>query len=94
MNDDLIRFPIKSFERTKNRRGKRSLSCIVSDRYLVFEKPDKKKPKSDTQFTPIFLDVMTETGGPDEPARKLCQLIITYENLIKVIKVVEDDFGP
>ena len=37
MTDEVTRFPVMSWKRTKNKRGKLSVSCIVTDRWLRFD---------------------------------------------------------
>jgi hypothetical protein len=80
MSDDtIVRFPTKTWQRILNRRGKRSVSCIVSDRWLRFHDDTHKMEEG----TAILVDVMTDTSG--EP-RKLAQLCLTLEDLRKVLK--------
>lgn len=70
------KFPVSSWKRVRNRRGRLSVSCVVSDRWLSFERPHDKRFNIGT---PIKVDVMTDVSenGP----RKLCQLIVTVEQL-------------
>jgi hypothetical protein len=78
-DDKIVHFPVRAWQRTANRRGKHSVSCIVSDRWLDFEPP----PTRVDLGTAIFVDVMTEISG--EP-RKLCRMCITLEQLRRVLK--------
>ena len=88
MDKNIQRFPISGWKRTLNRRGKRRVSCIVSDRWLRFGEPDLQALNIGT---PILLDVMTET--PDEndefKSTKLCSLIVTVEQLKKLVKEID-----
>ncbi len=88
MDKNIQRFPISGWKRTLNRRGKRSVSCIVSDRWLRFGEPDQQALDIGT---PILLDVMTET--PDEndefKSKKLCGLIVTVEQLKKLVGEID-----
>jgi hypothetical protein len=82
MSDDKIkRFPIKSWERERNRRGKGSASCFVTGRWLRFSKQKEKQEFG----TPVWVDVMTDTG---EEERKICRLCLTVEELEKALKFV------
>jgi len=88
MDKNIQRFPISGWKRTLNRRGKRSVSCIASDRRLRFGEPDQQALNIGT---PIVLDVMTET--PDEnddfKSTKLCSLIVTVEQLKKLMEEID-----
>lgn len=70
----ISKFPISSWKRVRNRRGKLSVSCIVSDRWLSFQPPHHTKLDVGT---PVTVDVMTD--GDDGKSKKLCQLIVTIE---------------
>ncbi len=88
MDKNIQRLPISGWKRTLNRRGKRSVSCIVSDRWLRFGEPDQQALNIGT---PIVIEVMTET--PDEngefKSRKLCSLIVTVEQLKKLVGEID-----
>jgi len=90
MTDDdtgtVHRFPTSGWLRTKNRRGKRSVSCIVSGRYFVFGKVDRPMMEG----SPIFVDVMTE-ADPDTKPRKLCSLCVTLEDLKAMVEMLESE---
>jgi hypothetical protein len=78
----VVRFPTNGWQRAANRRGKQSVSCIVSDRFLRFE--DKKH--SGPEGTSVIMHVMTDGNGPE---RKLTTLVITLEQLHGVLKQYE-----
>ena len=83
------KFPITSWRRIQNRHGKRSVSCIVSDRWLRFGEPAQQ---SLNMGTPICLDVMTETEDENGKleSKKLCTLTVTVEQLKKLIDEIGD----
>jgi len=78
MTKDVTRFPISGWQRQANRRGRRSVSCIVSDRWLRFS--PKAQPVG--EGTAVIVDVMTDASGTE---RKLCELILTLEQLRRVV---------
>ncbi|TIN42032.1 MAG: hypothetical protein E5Y32_21170 [Mesorhizobium sp.] len=80
------KFPVSTSTRIINRRGKMALSCIVSDRWLRFGKPHEHAMNVGT---PISLDVMRDFSGPDEKTRKLCSLIVTVEDLRKLLAEID-----
>lgn len=78
----VVKFPTRGWQRASNRRGKRSVSCIESDRFLRFE--EKMQPTEDG--TAVIVHVMTDGSGEE---RKLTTLIITLEQLRGVLKQYE-----
>ncbi|MBC6445225.1 MAG: hypothetical protein GDA50_07360 [Alphaproteobacteria bacterium GM202ARS2] len=83
MVDNVDRFPVSTWQRIINRRGKRAVNCIVSDRYLVFGQADGPIQMG----TPVAVDVMTELE--EKKPRKLCSLILTVEDLKKMVEMLE-----
>jgi hypothetical protein len=66
-------------QRTMNRRGKRSVSCMVTDRWLQFPETATTVNFGDGKpSSTVVVNVMTETGGE---ARKICELTIRLEDL-------------
>ncbi len=82
MTDKVVRFPMNSSERVANRRGKRTVSCIVSSRWLRFDEHAQKMQSG----TAILVDVLTDISGEE---RKLCQLCVTLEDLRRLLKLYE-----
>jgi hypothetical protein len=78
MSKNVTRFPITGWRRAANRRGRHSVSCIVSDRWLRFA----PKAKVVGEGTAVIVDVLTDASGND---RKICQLILTLEQLRRVM---------
>ena len=75
---------MKNWERERNRRGRMSASCWVSERWLRFSKKAEQEPFG----TPVWIDVMT---GSNEDARKICTVCVTVEDLERVLKLVKED---
>ena len=84
MTDDgkVTQFPIKGYQRWRNRLGKRAVPCMVSDRWLQF--PEKSNTLEGGSF--MLVDVMTRADG--ENARKICQICIAKEDLLVALKEV------
>lgn len=82
MKGNITNFPIKSWQRMSNRRGRFSVSCVVSDRWLRFS------PTSDVMElgSVVWVDVMTEVSGDE---RMLCTLGITFEELRKALDNID-----
>ena len=72
---NIKKFPITFTQRQKNERGKTSVSCQVSDRWLRFSE----------EF--ISLDVMTL--GSDEKEKKICELVVTREELVEALSNIK-----
>lgn len=81
-NDKITRFPIKAWERERNRRGKGSVSCAVSSRWLRMSKQDAKQGFG----TPVWVDVITDAGDGE---KKLCTLCLTVEELEAALQFVK-----
>jgi hypothetical protein len=84
MDNSIVRFPIKTWRRIRNRRGKRSVSCHVTDRWLTFDETAKKNDLGNGEVgTVFFVHVMTDASG--DSSRKICELCITLEDLQKAV---------
>ena len=82
MIKDVVLFPIKGWARAKNRRGKRSVSCIVTDRWLRF----REEATTLAEGPVVFMDVMTDVSGDE---RKLCELCIPLDDLAKAVENIK-----
>jgi hypothetical protein len=80
---NLTKLPITDRQRIRNMQGEFSVPCEVSERWLSFGRTSDKL--SSGEF--IYMDVMT-MGNNDKP-RKICNLIITRENLLKVLSKIK-----
>ncbi|MGH7183616.1 MAG: hypothetical protein ACREJN_16795, partial [Nitrospiraceae bacterium] len=82
-SDDVIHLPIKGYQRAKNQVGRHAVRCTVSGRWLQF-------PKQGSIYCEegelMRLHVMTE--GRDEKDRIICELVVTREDLLRVIAAV------
>jgi len=81
--ENITKFPIPYWKTIQNKRGIRAVHCIVSGRYLKYSKADTSARIE--EGTPVFMDVMTDTGSTTND-KKLCQLIVTLEELKKWLK--------
>jgi hypothetical protein len=95
-NDNISKFPVSTWQRILNRRGKRTVNCIVSGRYLRY---DDLGPSSIGYFparlkigTPVTIDVMTDSDTEKEP-RKICELTLTLEELKDMVSRLEKDIA-
>lgn len=80
---NIRKFPITCRQRQKNERGKTSVSCQISDRWLKFS--EKSTQMTCGEF--ITLDVMTI--GSDKKQKKICELVITREELLEALRNIE-----
>lgn len=81
MSDKMIKFPISYSQRRKNIMGPLAVECQVSGRYLQFHENSAMVDSSEF----ITVDVMTMPDS-DQRTRKLCELIITREELLEALK--------
>ena len=70
--------------RWKQKHGEFAVPCIVSGRWLQFSQRGSRRMGEGEVLT---IDVMTE-GSNDKP-RKLCDLMITREDLLGVLALIE-----
>lgn len=85
MEKKVVRIPINSMTRLKNKLGKGAVPCQVSERWIKF--PAKSSGHfGDGEY--IVLDVMTL--DKNEKQRKICELIVTREDLLSAIHGVKD----
>ncbi len=76
--------PIEEWRQTCSTRGRYSVSCVLSDRWLRFA------ARSD-QFemgSVVWVDVLTDTGARKH-TRRLCSLAITKEGLRQVLDRID-----
>lgn len=71
-------------DRWKERHGDFAVPCIVSDRWIEFSAGGSTKLGAGDAMT---IAIMTEANSA-EP-RKICELIITREDLIDVLDLIE-----
>ena len=82
MDTKIKKFPISYSERRKNMMGPLCVECQVSGRYLRFhEKSDILKAG---EF--ITVDVMAMQNEKKNPAKKICELVVTKEDIMEALK--------
>lgn len=79
---NIKKFPVTTSTRIKNRRGKNSVSCVVTDRWLVFDEESILMQEGET----FFISVMTDISGKP---RQLCHLAITKEDVLRALENVK-----
>ena len=84
MSDKVKKFPISFSQRRKNTLGPLTVECQVSGRCLKFH--EKSSNLQGGEF--ITVDVMAMQNEDDKPSRKICELIITREDLLEALKHV------
>ena len=71
-------------QRWRTKHGDFAVPCIVSGRWLEFS---QKGSANTGDGEAITVSVMTE--NEDENPRKLCELIVTREELLRVLDLIE-----
>lgn len=83
--EKIIKFPVNYSQRIKNQMGKGYVPCVVSGRWLQFPK------KSCGRFHDgEYIEVSVMTTGADDKPKKLCDLIITREDILNALSSVEE----
>ncbi|EPY2271303.1 hypothetical protein [Clostridium sporogenes] len=82
-NENVIKIPISYSQRKINEMGKGYVPCEVSERWLQFD--EKSALCEGGEF--IGVDVMTL--GSDEQPKKICNLILTREDIERALANVK-----
>ena len=81
---EIIPFPIKGFQRQKNAAGRHAALCIVSERWLQFP----EQGSGTIQIgEPLAVCVMTKDRHGND--KKICELMVTREDLLNAIAAVK-----
>ena len=91
MSNDIIRFPVNTTQRVKNRRGRFSVSCAVSMRWLRFR---EETGHVDNNSEAVVVDVMTDSDFDGSPSKKLCELVLELDDLRAILKQYETKSPP
>ena len=79
MNNKVVRFPRRTADRKRRDSNDGVLRCEVSGRWFQF--PDASDKFEDIEY--LHLDIMTV--GTNEQERKLCELIVDKQQLLKML---------
>ena len=79
MSKNIVRFPKRSGDRKRLEVKEGKLSCEVSERWIKF--PSASDKFDDIEY--LSLDVMTR--GSNDKDRKLCEIIIDKQQLLKML---------
>ncbi len=91
MSKDVVRFPVNTIQRIKNRRGKFSVSCAVSMRWLRFQ---EQTGCVENDSPAVVVDVMTDPDFDGSPSKKLCELVLELDDLRAVLKLYDSKEPP
>lgn len=83
MSEGVTTFPRGAERRDRLNLRKYRVSCQVSERWLQFPKEAHKLSGGDF----MVIDVMTL--GADESERKICELVLTKQDLLQMLEQVE-----
>lgn len=80
-NNKIKQFPITYSQRRKNSLGPLHVECQISGRYLKFYKNSSMLQGGEF----ITLDVMATPTEDGKASKKICQMIVTREDLIEAL---------
>lgn len=88
MDGKVVKFPVGWKERQLNQKGNGYVPCSVSARYLMFPN-ESMGHYEDGEY--IRINVMTVTESQDEGKKdkKLCEVIVTREDLLRALNSVQ-----
>lgn len=84
MKKKIIKIPISTHTRLKNRLGKGAVPCMISERWLKFPS-EGAGPFEEGEY--LVMNVMTT--DKNEKDRKLCELVVTREDLLEAINAIK-----
>lgn len=84
----VVRLPITYLQRKRNEMGAGHVPCVVSERWLQFPSESAGHYGGGE-----FISVSVMTLGSDEKLKKLCDLVVTREDLLRAINSVKDPRG-
>lgn len=87
---NLKKFPITYYKRFLNRMGNRYVPCQVSGRGIKF--PSESSWQG-TEGEFIKLDIITHTSSYENPPSKICELVVTREDLERALNAVKKKNG-
>lgn len=79
-DDKVVRIPISYAQRKRNEFGNGYVPCEVSDRWLQF-------PTEVDSERYIPVDVMTQ--GANDKYKKICELILSKEDLLRALNAIQ-----
>lgn len=88
MTKEVTRFPVSTWTRIRNQRGKRTVNCEISGRYLKYGEGHQT---STEMGVCIPVDVMTDGNDSDTPDRKICELYLRLDELKELVRLAEED---
>ena len=88
---NVTKWPISTWKRIKNRRGQRVVNCQVSERYITFERASDSGTKEGVM---ALVNVMTDRSFDEKADRKLCELVLTLDELKAMVATMEKDLIP
>jgi hypothetical protein len=84
MDKKIVKLPVSSWQRHKNKMGPGYVPCMTSERWLQFPK------ESVGHFGGgEFIEIEVMTNGTDDKPKKLCNMIITREELTSALNAVK-----
>ena len=88
---NVTKWPISTWKRIKNRRGRRVLNCQISDRYITFGEASDSGMEEGAL---VMVNVMTDRSFDEKPDRKLCELALSLNELKAMVAAMENDLTP
>ncbi len=79
-NEKVVKIPITYKQRKLNVLGDGHVPCEVSERWLQFP---------DTAEDPRWLPVDVMTMGSDDLPRKICELVLNKEDLLRAVNAIK-----
>lgn len=85
-----MRKKAKSGVKAELRRGKRTVSCQVSERYISYKPTD---PKEIGFGYPVVMYVRKDNSHEDKPDRNICEMVFSLEDLEVMVAQLRSDIS-
>lgn len=85
MSDKIKLFPSGKARRERLNLRKYRVACEVSDRWLQFS--EKAHRVGDKDF--MFVNIMTL--GSDDKEKKLCELVLSRQDILEMLRMIPND---
>ena len=85
MDNNVSRFPMTVRKHRANKRGVRVVECSVSGRLLIF---DETATLVGDEGNLVRIQVFPMPDGNEGPARRLCEMYLSVEDLAKALGAV------
>ena len=83
MQAEIIQFPVTMAEHLRNQLGQSAVPCEISNRWLQMDEQSSLIGKTE------LLNLSVMTRDQDNNPRKICNLVVTRESILRALQSIE-----